>query len=112
MEERLLKALREVRPGTVRQLFALVNQHMRWELNDLAQRLDCQPAAAELSEGLVPSPASGASGLSPDGRRMLRAIDERPEDEREVSDLGRIQGMTQAATAQALGASADRKSVV
>jgi hypothetical protein len=35
--ERLLKALREVRPRTVRQLFALANQHMRWELNDLAR---------------------------------------------------------------------------
>jgi hypothetical protein len=32
--ERLLKALREARPGNVRQFFALANQHMRWELND------------------------------------------------------------------------------
>jgi RNA polymerase sigma-70 factor (ECF subfamily) len=38
--ERLLKALGTVRPQTVRQYFALVNQHMRWELNDLARRLD------------------------------------------------------------------------
>ena len=38
--ERLLKALREARPRTVRQFFALANQHMRWELNDLARRLD------------------------------------------------------------------------
>ena len=38
--ERLLKALREARPRTVRQLFAPANQHMRWELNDLARRLD------------------------------------------------------------------------
>src|SRR5262245_37320903 len=30
--ERLLKALRAVRPQTVRQFFALANQHMRWEL--------------------------------------------------------------------------------
>jgi hypothetical protein len=72
----------------VRQLSALANQHMRWKLNDLAQRLDCQPAAAELSEGLVRSPASGASGLRSDGRCMLRAIGERPEDERQVFDLG------------------------
>ena len=34
--ERLLKAMREARPQTVRQFFALANQHMRWELNDLA----------------------------------------------------------------------------
>jgi RNA polymerase sigma-70 factor (ECF subfamily) len=38
--ERLLKALRAARPRTVRQFFALANQHMRWELNDLARRLD------------------------------------------------------------------------
>ena len=81
--ERLIKALREARPRTVRQLFALANQHMRWELNDLARRLDEQPDAAELREGLVPGPASSVSGLSPDGLRMLQAIDELPEDERE-----------------------------
>ena len=39
----LLKALREVRPQTVRQFFALANQHMRWQLNDLARLLDEQP---------------------------------------------------------------------
>jgi RNA polymerase sigma factor (sigma-70 family) len=104
--ERLLKALREARPRTVRQLFALANRHMRWELNDLARRLDDQPAAAELREGLVPAPASSGSGLSPDGLRMLRAIDELPEDEREAFDLVRIQGLTQAEAAQLLGVSA------
>ena len=104
--ERLLKALREARPRTVRQLFALANQHMRWELNDLARRLDVQPDAAELHEGLVPAPASSVSGLSPDGLRMLRAIDELPEDEREAFDLVRIQGMTQAEAAELLGVSA------
>ena len=104
--ERLLKALREVRPRTVRQFFALANQHMRWELNDLARRLDNQPVAAELCEGMVPSPASSASGLSPNGLRMLRAIDELPEEEREVFDLVRIQGMTQAEAAELLGVSA------
>ena len=61
--ERLLKAMREVRPRTVRQFFALANQHMRWELNDLARRLDEQPAAVELREGLVPAPASSDSVL-------------------------------------------------
>jgi hypothetical protein len=38
--ERLLKALREARPRTVREFFALAGQHMRWELKDLARRLD------------------------------------------------------------------------
>jgi RNA polymerase sigma-70 factor (ECF subfamily) len=84
----LLTALRATRPPTVRQFFALANQHMRWQLNDLARRLDKQPAAAALAEfGVAASPASTASGLSPDGRRMLAAIDGLPEDEREVFDL-------------------------
>ncbi len=104
--ERLLKALREARPRTVRQLFALANQHMRWELNDLARRLDNQPAAVELCEGLVPAPTASVSGLTPDGLRMLQAIDELPDDEREVFDLVRIQGMTQSEAAQLLGVSA------
>ena len=93
--ERLLKALREARPRTVRQFFALANQHMRWELNDLARRLDEQPAAVGLCEELVPSPVTSGSGLSPDGLRMLRAIESLPEDEREAFDLVRIQGLTQ-----------------
>src|SRR6266550_9517189 len=54
--ERLLKAMRAVRPPTVRQFFALANQHMRWELNDLARRLDKEEAAVELRESAVPAP--------------------------------------------------------
>ena len=103
--ERLLKALRAARPQTVREFFALANQHMRWELNDLARRLDNQPVAGELYEGIVPSPPSSASGLTPDGLRMLQAIEELPEDEREVFDLVRIQGMTQVEAAEVLGVS-------
>src|SRR5580658_11235271 len=103
--ERLLKALREVRPRTVRQLFALANQHMRWELNDLARRLDEQPAAVDLREELVPSPATSGSGLTPNGLRMLRAIEALPDDEREAFDLVRIQGLTQVEAGQLLGVS-------
>jgi RNA polymerase sigma-70 factor (ECF subfamily) len=103
--ERLLKALREARPRTVRQLFALANQHMRWELNDLVRRLDDQPAAAELHEGLVPSPANSVSGISPDGLRMLQEIENLPEEEREVFDLVRIQGMSQVEVSEILGVS-------
>jgi RNA polymerase sigma-70 factor (ECF subfamily) len=103
--ERLLKALREARPRTVRQLFALANQHMRWELNDLARRLDDQPVAVELCEGIVPSPASSGSGLTPDGRRMLQTIAELPDDEREAFDLVRVQGLTQTEAAHVLGVS-------
>jgi RNA polymerase sigma-70 factor (ECF subfamily) len=100
--ERLLKALREARPRTVRDFFALAGQHMRWELKDLARRLDNQPTAVELHEGQIPAPASSDSGLSPDGRRMLEAIDSLPENEREAFDLVRIQGLTYAEAAELL----------
>ncbi len=101
--ERLLKAMREARPTTVRQFFALAGQHTRWELNDLARRLDEQPRAAAAVDGLVPAPASSDSALTPDGRRMLEAIDGLPADEREAFDLVRIQGLTQAEAAVVLG---------
>ena len=100
--ERLLKALREARPASARQFFALACQHMRWELNDIARRLDEQPAAEELREELVPAPASSDTGLTPDSRRILAAIDSLPEGEREAFDLVRIQGMSQAEAAQVL----------
>jgi RNA polymerase sigma-70 factor (ECF subfamily) len=103
--ERLLKALREARPATVQQFFALANQHLRWELMDLARRLDEQPANVELREGLVPAPPSSGSGLSQDARRMLAAIEGLPEDEREVFSLVRVQGMTHTEVAEALGVS-------
>jgi len=101
--ERLLKALREARPGTVRQFFALAAQHMRWELNDLARRLDEQPRAVEVDDGLVPAPPGSDSGLSPEGRRMIEAIEALPDDEREAFDLVRIQGMLLTEAAQVLG---------
>ena len=100
--ERLLKALRAARPANPRQFFALACQHMRWELNDLARRLDEQPTAVELGDESVPAPASSDSGLSPDARRMLAAIDGLPEEEREAFDLVRIQGMSQSEAAQVL----------
>jgi RNA polymerase sigma factor (sigma-70 family) len=101
--ERLLKALPSARPQTVRQFFALVNQHVRWELNDLARRLDEQPAGEELDGERVPAPPGSGSVLSPDGRRMLEAIDRLPEEEREVFGLVRIQGLTHGETAEVLG---------
>jgi RNA polymerase sigma-70 factor (ECF subfamily) len=83
-----------------------VNQHMRWQLNDLARRLDARPAAEALAEtGVAAPPASTASGLSPDGLRMLAAIEGLPEDEREAFDLVGIQGLTQAEAAMIVGVS-------
>jgi len=104
--ERLLKAMREVHPQSVRQFFALANQHMRWELNDLARRLDEESRAVELRESSVPAPPdSSASQLSPNIRRMMDAIEGLPEEEREVFHLVRLQGMTQPEAAAVLGVS-------
>jgi RNA polymerase sigma-70 factor (ECF subfamily) len=103
--ERLLKAMHSGRPRTVRGFFALVNQHMRWELNDLARRLDEQPAAVELDEGRVPAPPGSGSVLTPDGRRMLEAIDRLPEEEGEAFSLVRIQALTFVEAAGVLGVS-------
>ena len=44
-------------------------------------------------------------GLGPDGRRILEAIDDLPDDEREVFGLVRIQGLTHAEAAGVLGVS-------
>jgi RNA polymerase sigma factor (sigma-70 family) len=101
--ERLLKALREARPTSVRQFFSLAAQHTRWELNDLARRLDGEPRAGEVADDLIPAPAGSDSGLSPDGRRMIAAIEALPADEREAFDLVRVQGLTQAEAAEVLG---------
>ena len=104
--ERLIKALRAVRPRTVREFFGLANQHMRWELNDLARRLDEQASVLELREGFVPAPLSSGSVLTPDGRRILEVIDGLPDEEREVFGLVRIQGLSQVEAAEVLGVSA------
>ena len=110
--ERLLKAMRQVRPGTVRQFFALVNQHMRWELNDLARRLDEQASAAELRESRLPAPAPPDSDTAPSSQaagaglaRILAAIEDLPDNEREAFNLVRIQGMTWPEAAQVAGVS-------
>jgi RNA polymerase sigma-70 factor (ECF subfamily) len=103
---RLLTALRATRPATVRQFFALACQHMRWQLNDLARRLDEQPAVASMPEaGVAGPPMSTGTGLTPDGRRMLGAIEGLPEDEREIFDLVGIQGLTHSEAAGVVGVS-------
>ena len=58
--ERLLKAMCEVHPQTVRQFFALANKHMRWELNDPGRRLDKGAGLVELRESLVGTPRGRA----------------------------------------------------
>jgi RNA polymerase sigma-70 factor (ECF subfamily) len=106
VEERLRKALRENPPQNVRQFFALANQQMRWELNHLTRLLDDQSAAVEPCEGNAPSPGSSASGRTLASQRVLQAVGELPDDEREALGLVRLQGMTDTETARILGVSA------
>jgi RNA polymerase sigma-70 factor (ECF subfamily) len=93
--ERLLQA-------TARQCFDLAFQRMWWELSDMARRLDEQPSAKALWAESVPASASSDTGLSPNGHRILAAIECLPEGEREVFDLVRIQGMSHAEAFQLL----------
>jgi RNA polymerase sigma-70 factor (ECF subfamily) len=103
--DRLLRAIREVRPKTVRQFFALANKHIRWELNDLARQLDGQSAALQLEDGLVASPEPSGSQLSSNALRILGAIEELPEAERETFSLVRVQGMSHVEVAELVGVS-------
>ena len=103
--ERLLRALRQTRPSTVRGFFALASQHMRWELNDLARRLDEQAGIVDFQEIDPASPPSSESSLPQTARRMLGAIENLPDGEREVLDLVRIHGMTHFEAAELLGIS-------
>ena len=98
--ERLLKAMRSIRPKTVREFFALANRHMRWELNDLARRLDQQPVFEELSECILSQPAASDRNWSVD---CLKAIENLPEEEREILGLVNIQGLSHAEAAEVLG---------
>ena len=103
--ERLIKAMREIRPPNVRQFFALANRHMRWELNDLARRLDRQAVASLASGDMAasvrqpPSTQQDSSSL----QRILDAIESLPEEEREVFNLVRVQGMSHAEAAGVIG---------
>jgi RNA polymerase sigma factor (sigma-70 family) len=100
----LITALRKTRPPTVRRFFALANQHMRWQLNDLARRLDQRPIDAALQDaGAVAYQASTASNISPDCRRILDTIESLPEEEREVFELVAIQGLSHAEVAAVVG---------
>ena len=103
--ERLIKALRNARPGNVRQFFHIANQHIRWELNDVARCLDEQKPMVEMGELEPASPESSTSQLSLTARRLLQAIDELPVEEREAFELVKIQGMTSLEAANVLDVS-------
>jgi RNA polymerase sigma factor (sigma-70 family) len=71
----------------------------------VCRRLDERTRAMELAEHVPASPESSETQLSPVARRMFQAIDELPEEEREVFELVKIQGMTQVDAASVLGVS-------
>ena len=103
--ERLLKAMRQVKPSTVREFFALANQHLRWELNDFARQLARRPALSPLADDLAVAAPSDASTEAVGISQVLQAIERLSEDQREVFTLIHIQGLTHAETAGVLGVS-------
>jgi RNA polymerase sigma-70 factor (ECF subfamily) len=103
--ERLIKAMRTVRPASVREFFALVVVHLRWELNGLAREMDaerCEPLEANVS---APEPEANDAKFSSLGRRILEVIDSLPQTDRGIFNLVRLQGMTHPAAAEVLGIS-------
>lgn len=103
---RLMRALHSVKLENVRQFFALANMHIRWELNDLARRLDEQGASVPLGEHDPVAPTlSDESGVSSRARRVFSAIERMPEEDREVFELIKIQEFTQNEVADLLDVS-------
>jgi RNA polymerase sigma-70 factor (ECF subfamily) len=100
--KRLLPALRQALPATAWQFLALAGPPRRWQLNDLARRLEEQPEALELRDESVPASASGDTGLTPDRRPILEALDRLPEGACQASDRVRTQGRSQAEVAWVL----------
>src|SRR6185503_15230362 len=103
--ERLIKALRESRPASVREFFGLANMHIRWELNDLARRLDEHTPPVEMEEQHIADQAPSETSLTANARRILAALDSLGEEEREVFGLVRMQGLTHDEASEVLGVS-------
>ena len=71
----------------------------------MARRLDERPPDAELRDEMMAAPAESVTGPTADASRILKAIEDLPEPEREAFDFVRIQGMSQAEAAGVLGVS-------
>jgi RNA polymerase sigma-70 factor (ECF subfamily) len=105
---RLVRAVRNVRPASLRDFFALATQQIRWELIDLARHLygpEGEGANHASASGSVPELADS----SPDGAALAewgelhRHIGELPEEQREVVGLLFYQGLSQQEAATLLG---------
>ena len=114
---RLLKALEQEQPATVRGFFGLAAKKIREVLLDLARRdrrrggearRDGVAQQANASQNLIPyDPADGSYDpvLLAKWTEFHRMVDELPEEQREVVDLHWYQGLTQAETAVVMGIS-------
>lgn len=103
--ERLIKALRAARPANVREFFGLANQHVRWELNEVARRLDEHTPPLGIDDQKVADRSASEPGLGAEARRILAALDSLGAEEREVFGLVRIQGLTHDEASEVLGVS-------
>jgi RNA polymerase sigma-70 factor (ECF subfamily) len=103
--ERMIKAMRIVRPTHCRRFFALANQHIRWELNELARDLESNMCKVPLSDTMVGTPSDHAVEPSPTAHHILKAINSLPESDREIFELVRLQGKSQSSAAEILGIS-------
>lgn len=105
--ERMMKAMRNVRPPTVRHFFALANMHLRWELNDLARRLDQKASAVQqLPESIAYRAAQlDESNAGPNLRMIFDAVESLPEEEREAFQLVKLQGLSKSEAAEVIGVS-------
>jgi len=109
---RLLRALRDVRPGSMREFFGLASVQIRRELLDLAKHYYGPegPGAHHASRpgdsaAPVPEPADSAQDPSrlAEWREIHQQIDRLPEEEREIVSLLYYQGLSQAEAAAILG---------
>jgi RNA polymerase sigma-70 factor (ECF subfamily) len=110
---RLLRALEEVEPTSVRNFFGLAAEQMRRELLDLARRYRSQringpshAADRERSDARVSSPDPPAAEEDPDDLEKWcafhEAVERLPVERREVVDLIYYHGWTQAEVAEHL----------
>jgi len=103
--ERLIKALRTLRPGTVREFYSLVTKHIRWELNGLARKLDGERHERLETDLVAHEPKDIDEQFSPLGRRILEVIARLPQMDQDIFNLVRVRGMRQPDAAEVLGIS-------
>jgi RNA polymerase sigma-70 factor (ECF subfamily) len=113
---RLLHALRAVRPGSVREFFALAGTQLRRELLDMkGHYFGPQGAATHMAApvgGSNPDPAATAADAGPtpaeleEWAEFHRQIEGLPAEERAVVDLHFYQGLSKAEAAEVLGVDA------